>query len=448
MPDLNGFPSFEVEFTRDGEFFQRSQVDALLKGVKAATDVIVMAHGWNNDVQEARDLYRHWTHGLRERIQADTPKGLQGREFIVSGLLWPSKKFTDPELIPSGGAAAVNSALTIEALRKQIALMKTLLDRRSEIEALERAERVLPRIDSDPAAQKEFAEQVRKLMPSSYAEEDEEAIPSAFSTTQGDELLQRLGRPLPIMTGMPVGAGGRATRLGAPTGPQLEGSAASLGDLIAGIKAGAMRLLNVTTYYQMKERAGTVGMGGANMMLREIKGERPQVRVHLVGHSFGGRLVTAAATGLDAGAAMTIHSMSLLQAAFSHFGFAKDYKPGKQGFFRPMVEKQRVSGPAIITHSVKDKAVGLAYPIASRIKQQIASAIGDARDPFGGIGRNGAQRTPEAVPLALLPAGATYAFQPGRLANLKGDALISGHGDVFNPAVVHAIASAIAASPH
>ena len=47
----------------------------------------------------------------------------------------------------------------------------------------------------------------------------------------------------------------------------------------------------------MKERAGKVGRGGVNPLLREIRAAAPDLRVHLVGHSFGGRLVTAAAMG-------------------------------------------------------------------------------------------------------------------------------------------------------
>ena len=47
----------------------------------------------------------------------------------------------------------------------------------------------------------------------------------------------------------------------------------------------------------MKDRAGDVGRGGVNGVLRDMKKVRPDLRLHLVGHSFGGRLVTAAADG-------------------------------------------------------------------------------------------------------------------------------------------------------
>jgi alpha-beta hydrolase superfamily lysophospholipase len=45
------------------------------------------------------------------------------------------------------------------------------------------------------------------------------------------------------------------------------------------------------------------------------------VRLHVVGHRFGARLVTAATTRQR----HPVASMCLLQAAFSRYGFAKDW---------------------------------------------------------------------------------------------------------------------------
>ena len=45
----------------------------------------------------------------------------------------------------------------------------------------------------------------------------------------------------------------------------------------------------------MKDRAGVVGKHGLNPLLRGICAPLARtLRIHLVGHSFGGRLVTAA----------------------------------------------------------------------------------------------------------------------------------------------------------
>ena len=59
-----------------------------------------------------------------------------------------------------------------------------------------------------------------------------------------------------------------------------------------------------------------------------------------------------------------------------------------------------------------------------------ASKIGDANDPYGGIGRNGAQKTPEVVNGILGSVGSTYQFQTGKLYNLNSDTLITGHSDI------------------
>jgi hypothetical protein len=134
--------------------------------------------------------------------------------------------------------------------------------------------------------------------------------------------------------------------------------------------------------------------------------------------------------------------MTLLQAAFSHNGFALEFDGRRNGFFRDVVAKGRIVGPIVITHTVNDRAVGIAYPIASRIARQDSSDLGDEDDIYGGIGRNGALHTPEAEPGELLDVGGRYAFMPGKLYNLRADALISGHSDVTGAAVVHAVLSA------
>jgi hypothetical protein len=170
------------------------------------------------------------------------------------------------------------------------------------------------------------------------------------------------------------------------------------------------------------------------------------MRLHLVGHSFGGRVVTAAANGLDASTPAV--TMSLLQAAFSHNGLSDDYDgKGSKGFFRPVLADRRISGPVIITHTKNDTAVGIAYPLASRIANQKAAALGDENDPYGGLGRNGAQHTLEAKgrATALGEVGTTYGFAPGAVYNLKADQFISGHSDIRGIQVAYAILNAAGA---
>jgi esterase/lipase superfamily enzyme len=229
---------------------------------------------------------------------------------------------------------------------------------------------------------------------------------------------------------------------------ESEGGAAGLGDIFSGIKAAANRVLNYATYYLMKERAGVIGRDGVSKVVFQIMGKLPKLKVHLIGHSFGGRVVTAAADALGTKAETKPASMSLLQAAFSHNGFATKFDGSRDGFFRKVVTGQKVTGPIIITHTKNDKAVGLAYPIASKLSGVDASAIGDEHDRFGGLGRNGAlvQFTPEAKAGQLLPLGGSYSFTPGKLFNLEGSAFIGGHSEVTGKEVAAAVLNAIQVS--
>jgi hypothetical protein len=138
-------------------------------------------------------------------------------------------------------------------------------------------------------------------------------------------------------------------------------------------------------------------------------------------------------------------SVSLLEAAFSHYGFSKNNGRGKAGFFRAVIDDQVVRGPFLATFSAQDTVVGIVYALASRLAGDSTEAVGDASDPFGGIGRNGAQRTDEAASEALHAVGRNYTFPSGKVLCLDGSGgLITNHSDVTNPTVTYAVAAAVA----
>jgi hypothetical protein len=116
-----------------------------------------------------------------------------------------------------------------------------------------------------------------------------------------------------------------------------------------------------------------------------------------------------------------------------------------KGFFRSVVDKGRVHGPVIVTHTKNDKAVGIAYPLASRIKGDRTAGFGDENDVFGGLGRNGAQRmqSGETVAGKLLAAGGSYTFQPGKFFNLEASEYVKNHSDVTGKEVAYAVRTAI-----
>lgn len=454
MPINIPYPYFEIRFDAKGKPEDPAQLPALLDGLAAkhVTDLFVVSHGWNNDQREAHDLYEE----LFKNVKAQEKNvNVSGRAFAVAGIIWPSKKFDAAEDAPK--AASLGGKKGQARLAQQIDTLRDFLARGGSAakhkKDLERAKKLIPKLDTSPAARREFSAILLTRLPKSVAEEGGWYIDQtvAKNLVANDTLLKQLGSPPPKKAA--TGSGGGAAVIGgkkksAAAANTFEG-AAGIGDFFKGIVAGASNLLNYVTYYQMKDRAGIVGRTGVNEVLRRVRATRPSVRLHLVGHSFGCRVVTAAATGSADNPVGFVDSMTLLQAAFSHYAFSAKYDDSnKSGFFRNLVSEKRVRGPVVITHTRADKAVGLAYAVASRVAGQIAAAIGDKHDPFGGLGSNGAQKTAEARDGKLPRAGALVE-QPianGTLTNLLADGLIASHSDVRNPSAAFTVLSVAAAA--
>jgi hypothetical protein len=434
-------PQFEIEFDKSGRLYDKRQLDAALVQVPNATDAIVIAHGWNNDKADATELYDRFFKSVDDVLTRGFVPEVSARKLIAIRILWPSKRFTDEELIPGGGAASLggpaDSASVVAALERLKAdeeRLGTPVDNPLRTAAVTDAQALVPRLESDPAARREFVLLLRSILNPGSAETDDGSM--EFFAKDPQQLFADLQEP--VAAAAAAGVGGGATAVASPAG-----GAAGLRDFFGGVGAAARRLVNFTTYYEMKDRAGLVGRTGVAQTLRELRRVKPDLRLHLVGHSFGGRLVAATAHELDPNT--TSVSVSLLQAAFSHNGLAQKFDSKNDGHFRRLVSEKRASGPIIITHTKNDRAVGVAYPLASRIAFQKAAALGDENDVYGGMGRNGAQHTPEATKGELVGVSKPYTFAPGTIHNLKADAFIKDHSDIAGHEVAYAVLKAAAA---
>ena len=458
---MGPFPYFPLEFNKDGAIVDQSQFAAVMSAVvatapdSAITDLIVISHGWNNDMPEAESLYT----AIFNQVAAVLPlsdaacDAVRAKRVAVVGILWPSKKFDDSSLIP-GGAAAMTDGTT-DAMQA-VDRLSEFLDSPDAAQALARAKALIPQLSASIDARDEFARLIRAFMPHDANDEEPVIDPSLF-TLNGDELLRRISRPARDSTaptsGGGGGGGGGAVSFDGGAASFDTGGAAGLGVWFGKVADGARNLANLVTYYQMKNRAGTIGQGGVRDVLARIREDRPAsgpgaLSVHLAGHSFGCRLVTAATAGPAGAGPLPVSSLVLLQAAFSHYGFALAYDGTHDGFFRRVVtDPAYVTGVVAMTFTAKDLAVGLAYPLASRIARQIAAAIGDANDPYGGLGRNGAQKTPGAKVVKLADAGTPYGFAARGIYNLDSNDVIGGHSDLAHPQVAYALLSAVAAAP-
>ena len=440
MNNIAGIPYVAARFDNGGAPLNKQEVTA----PAGTTDVIVAAHGWNNTQEQAEQFYTE----LFSNFPAVASDQVQNKKLAIVGVIWPSKRFTDvvdaavAEQGPGGGAGfGMSSTAADETIKVKLDVIATMFDKKAA-RKITAAKKQIGKLESDLDARRKFVDELRSLLDESAAHEEDNSV--LFFKLDGSVLLEKLKMPTPLVSPGGGSAGGAAS-LGAHRTTASASGAAGLGDIFSGIKSGAIRFLNYLAYYEMKKRAGTVGQNGAGPMLDRLADGVE--RIHLVGHSFGCRVVTAAAATSRTD---KLQSMSLLQAAFSHNGFSKSMN----GFFRSVVDNHRIKGPIVITYTPNDRAVGIAYPVASRLAGTVASAFGDANDKFGGLGRNGAQKMePDEVVQAvdrMLAVGGSYTWQAGRFHNLESSKYIvnpsggDAHMFVTSKEVAWAISRAMA----
>lgn len=427
----HGFARFDGDaaLREDGEFERFTRA----LGVSGASELLVLCHGWNNDEATAKALYDRLLSSLIVSAEARGDRALT-HELAVLAVYWPSRQFDfDFEQPGTGGAATAVGPETeedaVRILTEQLTVLESLSDSEIELAALARAKSLAASLNDLRSAQDAF---VAALLPlaSDPASDPGDGLPNGADRLAGRDLLDRLGRPLPPTL--------------APRDRELSGGTAGIRSALSGIGRGAARFLNLLTFWKMKTRAGAVGREGLAPALSALRGEQTLApRLHLAGHSFGARLASAAVLALSDGPA---HSLTVLQGAFSHHGFAEDFNGSRDGAFRGVISNAKVVGPILATHTRNDRAVGLAYPLASRLSRDDASQLGGPGDAFGGIGSNGAVRTAEADDLTLPDSPGTAAALPltdGRIHNLKADRHISDHSDVAGTAVATALHQAI-----
>jgi hypothetical protein len=390
------------------------------------TDLFVFAHGWNNDRRQARrlyDLYFGQVPGLLSR------GGAQGVKAGWLGVVWPSKRWADepePTAATAGGGAAGlgdGAGAPVPSDPLLVEDLKDVFEGDERRAALDELARLLEERPEDPAALARF----QALMAELATEPDA----SPAGEDQGE---------LALLEDDPEEVFGRFADAVPQTG---EGGAAGIGDTFGRLWNGAKEALRQLTYFEMKKRAGVVGKEGLGPLLGRIHQADPDVRIHLIGHSFGARLVSFALAGLPDGDS-PVKSLYLLQGAFSHFAFA-DALPmdrSRGGALKGMAA--RVDGPLVASFTVHDTAVGKLYPLASLSSRDDAAGLEDRLYRWGGIGHDGAQAV-DATVAGLGPVGTGYPFQRGRFVNLDGNAIVNrggppagAHSDIFHPELVWA----------
>lgn len=421
MRMIEGIPFFSLTFDQNGTLESAGEFDAMIARAKAsppATDVVFLAHGFRNDVNDATSLYTTFLKTFKAHLSRPEFGGVAARRFVVAGVYWPSKPFRETYSTEGGTTRALQNPKTVMAdLKAQLQDFKKHDATPAQRRKLDKAITLLPKLEGNRKAQDEFVKLVLTLVEKSKLDKTE-GLPQVRKRA-GSEVLATLS------------TAGQGTR--------------GIGDVLGGIAGGVGRFLNLTMWYVMKERSGTVGSVGVADAVRAFHKSCPDVRIHLVGHSLGGRLMAGCVKALGKRPLLQVDSLMLLEAAFSHYGFSADNGRGVPGFFRDVIEKQVVKGPFVSTFSTQDTVVGYAYAVMSRLAGDNTRGIGDASDEFGGIGRNGPLKTKEVANALFKKPGVIYEYKPSVINNLDGSSgFIKDHSDVTNEAVTYAFASAVA----
>jgi len=386
------------------------------------TDVFLMSHGWLGDVPAARAQYGRWIRAMADCL-ADLDRLRQRRPAfapLLVGLHWPSQPWGDEELD--------EAAVSFEPTASE-ALVDAYAGRLTDTPPARAALKVILSTAVTAAPPPVLPPEIR----------------AAYETLDREAGLRSEG----------VAAAPGADR--EPFDPEAiyeaaRGPTASYGILSRDDWLAPLRTLS---FWKMKDRARAFGESGGHILLRELQAAMgPDVRLHLLGHSFGALVVSAALAGPEEAGPLLrpVNSLTLLQGALSLWSYCSEipYAPDSAGYFARVISEGRVTGPILTTQSRHDKAVGRWYPLAARAGSQVVFERPE-EPKYGAIGAWGI-RGPgvEIEDLDMGPADFAYEFQPGVVYNLAGSRFIregggfsGAHSDIARPEVAHAVWSAV-----
>jgi hypothetical protein len=393
----------------------RRAVEALRE--PGVTDVFLLSHGWRGDIPAARSQYARWIAAMAgcagdaEAMRRKTPTF----RALLIGLHWPSEPWGDDSMARMASFATAGGDPVEELVEEAAARIIDTPNARAALRTI-----VTTALDDNNPARLPL--QVRDA----YATLDREA-------------------------GM--GADGEAAPPGSDREPfdaeaaYQEGQTSEVS--FSGFSDGILTPLRVLSFWKMKDRARLFGEGGANQLLNVLMQQAAGrgVRFHLMGHSFGCIVVSAAVAGPAAPPA-AVDSMALIQGALSLWSYCSDIPPvrGKVGYFHRLLGEGRVRGPIVTTQSEFDRAVGTWYPWAAGIKRQVSFAPGEL-PKYGAVGAFGIHG-PEAEgeDRTILPLDGDYGFRAGQIYNIESSSVINvggsfsgAHSDIAKPQIGHAI---------
>lgn len=429
MPGMSVEPYREITFDRDGDIDQPQRERLAEMDV---TDLVMFAHGWNNSPSLARRLFSDFFAPFPGLVAA-APKVRLG----YVGVVWPSMRFTD-EQIPNFAVPPIAPGPEPHLHTESRDALLELFPGHEK--TVERLGQLLDEQPESTAAFREFGALARKFA---------KVPPGGLESCFADDLPEEEQSPPAVLYEDTLTLCRKFTLALEETGAVTEKPGTQSFSVGGGLKKawkGAKELLRQTTYYAMKRRAGTVGELGLGPLLGQLARSSPQVRVHLVGHSQGARLVSFAVRGLPDGV-RNVKSMTLLQPAFSHYAFSPSLPHASRSGGILRTTESQVDGPVVACYSRHDTALRLFYPLASSLAGDDASAVSlDKR--WWAMGHDGIQAVPGAPRLTLeqalrdgIPGSGCVSVDTAAVVR-RGDPPVGAHSDICHPELARVVLAA------
>ncbi|WP_111511020.1 hypothetical protein [Mycobacterium kyogaense] len=442
-----------VEKKEDGTLLSTAIAEAAGAGV---TDIFIASHGWKGDYDAATIQYSKW---FPKVAKQDSDRALvntrvPGFTPLIVGVHWPSLPWGNER----GGddtLAADDDELAVEATMDPDALVDRYTKRiAASPEAMMALERIAAVADDDTTAM--------QIQSGHMPEELEKAYRDLYEASglSGESPSAEPGADLPAFSPQLI-AEQWITELSA-----VDPSTANPGILGDGLFASARDIIlspvRQLSFWTMKKRARVVGERNVHRVLCQLQTAAPSARIHLMGHSFGCIVMTAALAGPVSGGERTdplprpVDTLFLVQGAMSLWSFADEipYAPFGPGFYRAVrAQPPAVRGAVVTTRSEHDKAVGIWYPLGARIGGDPTLGV-EGPPKWGGIGSYGIQGIESAEDVPIVDdVRHQYGFVRGGIYNTDGNSVITGgdrlsgaHSEFVNDAVAHLFWQAVLTS--
>lgn len=436
----------------DGSRYSRTVLEHATPDV---TDIFVLSHGWKGDIPAAIRQYDSWI-GMMGGQEEDLQRVrdvVPGFSPLVVAVHWPSLPW---------GVERVGAALLGDDDTDEFAAENSLSP--DEFVAL-----YAPRIGD--------TQQTRDALYTILAAEQDPAtadgarhgalppdLEAAYRILYEQAGLDSQGALAAPGADQPVFDPGAAVAAWTDLSSESAGDIALLGvgddlaERLAKAKNALLGPVRQVSFWTMKKRARIVGETGAHDLVAALQRAAGNARVHLMGHSFGCIVVSAAIAGprqddtFPSPLPRPVDAVFLVQGAMSLWSYAEKvpFADSRPGFFAELLTARRINGPLVATTSIHDTAVGIYYPLGARFSGQ--PLLGAELPEYGGIGAFGIQGA-DASARSILAHTAEYGLVAGDRVNVDASEVINGgngpsgaHSDIAHSAVAHLMWQAVVSS--